>query len=191
MEAGPACLRAGGPGQHQAERHRTGRRRRRSYFCRKGRRAYRCKRRRSAALRPCLITDPTNKALTRDSSFCALWFFASILSVASALKLVHQKNCSTARFFFCANDSTERANLLSARFAVFPILSAMCALEFAHEAGECFDGGVLDGIVKRDAHAADGAVAGRADEAGRGGFGSELLFHCFQVPGGFHVLGGR
>src|SRR6266436_6665050 len=79
-------------------------------------------------------------------------------------------------------DTARKKIILSARCS-FSVLSALRALEFAHEAGEGFDGGVLDGVIKRDAHAADGAVAGGADEAGRGGFASELLFNCFHVLG--------
>ena len=49
-------------------------------------------------------------------------------------------------------------------------------LEFAHESGQRLDGFECDGVVQRDAHAAYGAVAGGADEAGCGGFFGELLF---------------
>src|SRR5437879_4216283 len=63
------------------------------------------------------------------------------------------------------------------------ILSAAGALEFAHEAGEGCDGGGLDSVIKRDAHAADGAVAGRADQAGRGGFIGKFLFNGFVTTG--------
>src|SRR5258708_40233394 len=49
------------------------------------------------------------------------------------------------------------------------------ALEFAHETGEGFDGFEGDGVVERHAHAADGAVAGSANQSGRGGVGGELL----------------
>src|SRR5260370_535157 len=64
-------------------------------------------------------------------------------------------------------------------------------VKFADEIGEGFGGGGLDGVVKGNAHAADGAVAGGANEASRGGFDGEFLFYCFHVAGGFHVLGGR
>src|SRR5260370_41666307 len=80
-------------------------------------------------------------------------------------------------------DTARKKIILSARCS-FSVVSAMRALEFAHEAGEGFDGGVLDGVVERDAHAADGAVAGGADEAGSGGFARELLFNCFPGVGG-------
>src|SRR4029077_15036899 len=61
--------------------------------------------------------------------------------------------------------------------------SAAGALEFAHEAGEGFNGGGLEGVVKRDAHAADGAVSEAADESGRGCFIGEHLFNGVVSPG--------
>src|SRR5216684_1339183 len=85
-------------------------------------------------------------------------------------------------------DTARKKIILSAPCS-FSVVSAAGALEFAHEAGEGFDGGVLDGVIKRDAHAADGAVAGGADEAGSGRFGGELLFERLYVLGSFHVLG--
>src|SRR6266704_1670397 len=48
--------------------------------------------------------------------------------------------------------------------------SAAGALEFAHEAGEGVDGCRIDGVVERDAHATDGAVAGSTGESGSLGF---------------------
>jgi len=56
-----------------------------------------------------------------------------------------------------------------------PMFLAAGAVEFAHEGGEGFHGFRADGVVKRDAHPADGAVARRADQSGRGGFSGELL----------------
>src|ERR1700686_2954943 len=50
------------------------------------------------------------------------------------------------------------------------------ALEFAHESGQGLDGFESDGVVKGDAHAAYGAVAGGAYQAGCGGFFGELFF---------------
>src|SRR5262245_42452241 len=56
-------------------------------------------------------------------------------------------------------------------------------LEFFHEAGESFDGGEFHGIVERDAHAPDGAVAGSADKCGGFGLPREFLFHGFVATG--------
>ncbi len=49
-------------------------------------------------------------------------------------------------------------------------------MEFAHEGGQSLDGFESDGVVEGDAHAAYGAVAGGAYQAGCGGFFGELLF---------------
>ena len=56
------------------------------------------------------------------------------------------------------------------------LFSAAGAAEFAHEAGEGFDGLEGHGVIERDPHAADRAMAGRANQAGCGGFGGKLLF---------------
>src|SRR6267378_1843152 len=61
-----------------------------------------------------------------------------------------------------------------------PMLAAR-AVKLAHKAGERFDGFGRDGVVERDAHAANSAVAGGANQAGRGSFPRELLFEAF-VP---------
>src|SRR5258708_39609697 len=53
------------------------------------------------------------------------------------------------------------------------------ALKFAHEAGERFDRGRFDRVVKRNAHAAYGAVAGCADQARFGRLFAELFFGGF------------
>jgi len=57
--------------------------------------------------------------------------------------------------------------------------SAASALEFAHEGGEGLDGFASDGVVEGDAHAAYGAVARGAYQAGCCGFFGELLFDVF------------
>src|SRR3984957_10694490 len=57
--------------------------------------------------------------------------------------------------------------------------SAAGALEFTHESGQGLDGFESDGVVEGDAHAAYGAVAGGAYQAGCGGFFGELLFDGF------------
>jgi hypothetical protein len=54
--------------------------------------------------------------------------------------------------------------------------SAAGALELAHEGGQGLDGLEGDGVVQGDAHAAYGAVAGGADQAGCGGVFGELFF---------------
>src|ERR1700722_1956151 len=54
--------------------------------------------------------------------------------------------------------------------------SAAGALEFTHESGQGLDGFESDGVVEGDAHAAYGAVAGGAHQAGCSGFFGELLF---------------
>src|ERR1700676_2335091 len=54
--------------------------------------------------------------------------------------------------------------------------SAAGALEFAHEGGQRMNGFEGDGVVEGDAHAAYGAVAGGASQAGCRGFFGELLF---------------
>src|SRR5436309_14841251 len=61
--------------------------------------------------------------------------------------------------------------------------SAAGALEFAHEAGEGLNGRRFDGVVERDAHATDGAVAGSTAESGSLGFFGELFFHGFVTTG--------
>src|SRR5213075_1890825 len=61
--------------------------------------------------------------------------------------------------------------------------SAAGALEFAHEAGEGLNGRRFDGVVERDAHATDGAVAGSAGESCGLGFFGELFFHGFVSAG--------
>src|SRR5258708_8439108 len=63
-----------------------------------------------------------------------------------------------------------------------PILAAG-AVEFAHEAGKSSDGFEGDGVIERDAHTSNGAVSGRADQAGSGSFLGELIFEVF-VPAG-------
>src|SRR5579862_4777141 len=53
------------------------------------------------------------------------------------------------------------------------------ALEFAHETDQRLDRGRLDGIVERNAHAADGTVAGRAGEARSSSLFAEFFFGAF------------
>src|SRR5438477_6638622 len=60
---------------------------------------------------------------------------------------------------------------------------AAFALEFAHEAGQGFDGLGLDRIVKGNAHAAYGAMARSADQACRSSLLAEFLFGGFVGMG--------
>src|SRR5271170_7807945 len=60
---------------------------------------------------------------------------------------------------------------------------AVGVVELAHVGDERIDGVLAHGVVERDAHAANGAVAGRADKIrGRGAFG-EIFFDGFVAAG--------
>src|SRR5258708_10181625 len=69
------------------------------------------------------------------------------------------------------------------------IASAVAAMEFAHEAGEGFDGGGFHGVVAGYAYAADGAVTKGAGESRGRGFIGELFFDGFHLRGRFRDAG--
>jgi len=119
-EERPARLHSSGTRQRQAERYRVARRRRRGHFRRKSRGADGREKRRGPALRPRLRPNPTDKRVG-EFFFCALCFFN--FSAAAAANFTHQGNCPPAAFLSIL--FYRRANLLS----------AMGALELAHEAG--------------------------------------------------------
>src|SRR5579863_2447962 len=62
--------------------------------------------------------------------------------------------------------------------------SRLGALKFAHELHQRLDGVQAHGVVQRDAHSADGAVPGRADQIGGRSVFAELLLERFVAGRG-------